>query len=404
MGIIEIPGLPSLYNQGQNAGNFAAKVADAAADFACGIYQDFPGAIIRSPIGAFNRGLMDSMCGPRNKLPPPPSTPPYQGGQCKCRSYNVTVTWLAAGDPPTQQTVTNEVLAPFTVFAEEDQATGANLLYLRSAVCNNGIPDSYINNPIGQLEENSESYSISNVSPADGGADNCGDPPSEWGDDLPDVIPDNRKSGDIVINNNDGTNIVLPIAIVGSGNVVNFNPEFKVDVGGVKIDFNLGGVKIDFGNQSSNPSSPPPRNNDNADNFERIEDAIERIKEKIEQQQDDIDQIKKDRNDSPPPDEDEDIEKEEDEEEEESGNKDVDKLQYVCIHLTKLPNREQWGDGAPNIYYAGWLEFKVKDCNLPRQPIHFKDSIFKAPDGATGYAFTLVNGAKGKATVYKSKD
>lgn len=403
MTLNELPGLPSLYAQGQNAANFAAKVADAAADFACDLYQDFPGAIIRSPIGAFNRGLMDSLCGPRNKLPPAPTPPPYSGGQCRCRSYEVTVTWLQGGSEPFQRVLTTTVLAPFTLYASGDNQIGVTVLYLRSAICENGSPTGWSDNPIGSLVDGSESYSIVSAIPTDGQPDDCGDPPAEWGNNLPDVIPDDRRSTDITINNNDGTNIVVPVAIIGSGNVFNLSPEFKVDVGGVTVTFDFSGAKIDFGSSNQNPNNPPPRNNSSADNFERIETAIKELKEKLTEQQKDIDDIKADRNDSPPPDDDPDIEKEEDEEESESGDKDVDKLQYVCVHLTKLPNREQWGDGAPNVYYAGWLEFKLKGCNLPRQPIHFKDSIFKAPDGATGFAYTLTNGAKGKVTVYKSK-
>ena len=392
-----------MYQSGQNVGNFLAGVADKAADFACDLYQGFPGAIIRSPIGAFNRGLMDSLCGPRNKLPPPPG-PQTPGGQCVCEQY--LVQW-SFSDPEDGRVGTGEVtvLGPVRGVRTEDSVGGQRKTWiLLSTDCDAsgnsiGIKDGDI------LFDGSagSTVTVTSVTKVDGSADNCGDASNSWNPNLPDVIPDDRKSGDVIINNNDGTSVNLPIVLIGSGNVINFNPEFKVDVGGIEVTFDVGGVSFDFGNPSSDPSLPPPRNDSGADNFERIEDAIERIRERIEEQQEDIDQIKKDRNDSPPPDEDPEIEKEEDEEEDDSGDRDVDKLQYVCVHLTKLPNREQWGESGPNVYYAGWLEFRIKDCYMPRQPIHFSNSIFKAPEGATGFAYTLTNGARGRVTVYKSK-
>lgn len=403
MTFIEFPGFPDLYAQGKDVGNFAAKIADKAADFACDLYQAFPGAIIRTPIGAFNRGLMDSLCGPRGKLPPAPNTPPFPGGQCPCVEYIVSYTAI---DPANGADQSGSVVAigPIGGVQRVDESEEISSDFLIEGVCNS--EGEQTGSQLGDLLYNGSpggKATITSVVRVDGEADSCGDPPGTWDPSLPDEIPDGSRSGDTVINNNDGTSITLPIAIIGSGNVVNLSPEFKVDVGGVEVTFDLGGVKIDFGSKDQDPALPPPRNNSSADNFERIEREIRNIREKQDQQQDDLDQIKKDRNDSPPPDEDPDIEQEEDEEESDSGDKEVDKLQYVCIHLTKLPNRVQWGDGAPNVYYAGWLEFRVKDCLLPRQPIHFANSIFKAPDGATGFAYTLTNGAKGKVTVYKSK-
>lgn len=400
---IELPGLPSAYQSGQNAGNFIAGVADKAADFVCDLYQGYPGALIRSPIGTFNRGLMDSLCGPRDKLPPPPTQPPFSGGQCDCTVYTVVYQYTT-GEGFTLGPFSASAPGPIRGLTSRPNPglEDADTVVLLHSDCSSGTAKP-AETEINQGAAPISGLVILEVTPAIGSPDDCGDPPPSWDPDLPDVIPDGEKGGDITINNNDGTSITLPILLIGSGNVFNFNPEIKVDVGGINITFDFSGAKIDFGNNNSNPELPPPRNNDNADNFARIEDAINRINDKLDNQGEDIENIKKDRNDSPPPDEDPDIEKEEDEEESESGEKEVDKLQYVCVHLTKLPNREQWGDGAPNVYYAGWLEFKLKDCNLPRQPIHFKDSIFKAPDGATGFAYTLTNGAKGRVTVYKAK-
>lgn len=393
-----------MYQSGANAGSFVAGVADAAADFVCDLYQGAPGALIRSPIGAFNRGMMDSLCGPRNKLPPAPTTPPFTGGQCDCVAYLFDYT-VTQPDEPNPIVLSGGT--PGKIVGTTTQIRGDNPdvtdMFVIYELCGPGGTTTETASLGSRLTAGTGPV-LSNVRREDGLPDNCGNPGPGWDPNLPTEIPESDRSGNTIINNNDGTSVTLPIVLIGSGNIVNIRPEITVDVGGVTVTFDVGGVKIDLGNEGDSPALPPPRNNDSADNFSRIEEILRQIQDELDSQREDIEDLKKDKNDSPPPDEDPEIEAEEDEEESESGDKTVDKLQYVCIHLSKLPNREQWGGGAPDVYYAGWLEFKVKGCNLPRQPIHFKDSIFKAPDGATGFAYTFTNGAKGKATVYKTKE
>lgn len=404
MTLIEFPGFPDLYQSGTNTGNYVAGVVDKAADFACGLYQDFPGAIIQSPAGAFNRGLMDSLCAPRNKLPPASSQPTFTGGQCPCVFYTV---FLTQHKPSGDESFTVTVPAPIGGLVRKPNETFPDItdVFLAYAVCEGGVQTGTRADLVGADSQvgGASFVTIDSVVRADGEPDTCGNPNPGWGGDYPREIPDERKSDNVTIDNPDGTNITLPVAIIGSGNVITFKPEFNIDVGGIKVTFDFSGAKVDFGNKNTNTTQPRDRNNSNTDDFDRLESLIKDVKNQLNQQQKDIDAIKKNKNDTPPPDDDPDIEKDTDETESDQGERTVDKLEWVCIHLTKYPNREQWGGGSPDIYYAGWLEFKVKDCILPRQPIHFENSIFKAPDGATGFAYTMTNGAKGKATVYRSK-
>ena len=80
-------------------------------------------------------------------------------------------------------------------------------------------------------------------------------------------------------------------------------------------------------------------------------------------------------------------------------------LSFVRVTLTQIPinARTQDGDGADNVIYAGWFEFRSDSFNFPRQPIHFGLSTFIPPEGSTGYAYTLYNGFSGFATEYVLK-
>ena len=405
MSLVNIQGLLPDYDTGVWAGNQAAKIANAAADFACGLYKDFPGAIVGdSSSNIFGRGFMDSLCKDRN-LPPAP-TPNESAGKCVCEFYRVI--WKQTLDDGSTQLVTDEPVPGPISGAKTEGVDGRPedvQYYYEFGLCE-GPELTGTGKRLMTIEypesPNTQFLGIMGIEKLSG-VDNCGGAEHTWNPSLPTVIPEDRKRDTTTIPFNDGTDITIPLIYVPISPEFNLNPEIKVDVGGVTVNFDLGGVTIDFGGETPNIDAPRDRTNDLSDDLDRIDTALRDIRERISDLEDDLEDVKSDKNDTPPPQEDPTVEAEEDEEESESGDREVDKLQYVCIHLTKLPNREQWGAGAPDVYYAGWLEFKVKGCNLPRQPIHFKDSIFKAPEGATGFAYTFTNGAQGRATVYKTK-
>lgn len=80
---------------------------------------------------------------------------------------------------------------------------------------------------------------------------------------------------------------------------------------------------------------------------------------------------------------------------------DKDSLLGVRITLSKMPDKAQFGN--PTVYFGGWVTFKLNDGYSPREQVNFKESYFQAPPGATGYAYTLTNGAIGSARVYSKK-
>lgn len=162
----------------------------------------------------------------------------------------------------------------------------------------------------------------------------------------------------------------------------------QFDLGGIGVNINLGGINFDFGRR------------DSSDNPQPLPDG----------QQDPLPTPKDDSNRSfecrkfPPPnttDYNEDTKTETDPKIEDVG----DKLRYVIVNVTSKPSnaKNQWGDGAPDVFYCGWFEFTADGYNFPRRPIHWLAGIFDAPEGATGYAYTLYEGFDGFAQVYTIK-
>lgn len=404
MSIIELPGTPSAYAAGSQAGNYIAKSADAAANFACSLYKNYPGSIIGNPADSALRGLYDSLCKDRpSGLPSPPQSP-FSGGQCSCKTYSVTVTWLAGSNGnASQQSATYTVVGKVKGVEIRDEGNTTRLgVYLLSSVCSGGTITGTFQTGVGSTPRNSPSASISSCTPV-GFTDNCGNPSPSYPNDV--KPPSGYTNGTGNITYNDGANLAIPLVYAPISANFDIDPNFKVDVGGVTFKFDLGGVKVDLGNKNSDTSQPRDRFNDPSDDFDRIE-------RKINDVQDTVNYIK----DHPPsgggtstpptatpPDSDPNLEPDQKQPTDPKDETGISKLKWVKIVLTKVPDKVQFGDGAPNCYFAGWMEFKSGTSCFSREQINFQTSLFLAPAGADGYAYTLTNGAEGYAVVYRSK-
>lgn len=81
-----------------------------------------------------------------------------------------------------------------------------------------------------------------------------------------------------------------------------------------------------------------------------------------------------------------------------SGTQTTGDADLVAVELTvTLPTvgaKTQSGNAsAPEVIYSGWLSFSVDGRHLPREPIHYQQAVFIAPEGANGYTFTCTLGA-----------
>lgn len=381
------------------------KVVDAAKGFACGLYKQQPRALIPNLGEDILRFAWDNLCDPPQPDPtvpplpglPPPPAPLPGGGQCVCVKYRVRLSYYF------QQNISTPELELF----EQDFVMYGPVLDVRRAVgsafgiefncrgAGGGVckaPGWY--NLGGGHPTQAGPYRIVSVARVDGQSDTCGNSPPVY----PNVDPmpsGGYNSPPVNIQLGDTTNInvtfnVTPPVKPPSGFgpppvVINVkNPSLNFP-----ISFNFDGT-INIASPGAGGGGFPPG----------IEDKINNINDKTDNINVNLDDFFKDWdfNFNPPPyatDPDVIVDPGVPPEE---GEEDKEGLLGVKIKLTKFPDKAQFGN--PTVFFAGWLTFKLQAGHTERMQVNFEDSYFQAPPGATGYAYTLTNGAEGEVTVY----
>lgn len=391
--------------------NFLDDLAVEIKNFICGLWAKYP-SYMNSPLTAlndFDRAFMNAACAPQP--PPAPPTVPFTGGQCCDLTYDVSCFYDlkrcfnndTVSTDTSIKTVTGKILrlelrqcvnnASFRCvdLIYEDCAEVEQFTIVTSFTQEIGSTNCFTTSPFdpqaGNIDPEASILEITNVAVSGGGADTCGDPPASY----PDIIPVDPADLNITVNidNRDGTMGQYDISLITVNNDIeaSLRVPITVNVGGFIADVDIGGISFNSGggNIIFNPGGsllpdgtkhplppgttpPPPAAKEpepNSEDYEEIEKT------------------------------------ETDPKEEEVGNE----LKYVKVTLTSVPTnvKNQFGDGAPDVIYAGWFEFRGDGYNFPRQPIHFYNCLFKAPEGANGYAYTLYQGITGKATIYNLK-
>ena len=386
---------------GANSADFQDSLSEEARQVACTIWRDFPDFVSANAdlSRSFVRGYMSRLCsdGPLPQLDPPP----FSGGQCDGVLYDVTISRSVYNISNCLEVVSGSVvisvLGPVQgivkqVVTPAQTTTSCNGLAadpvdLSDWFLLSGSPDFLVatgtyTDPNENANPPLSNFTITNVVRNDGQPDLCGDLPLAYPPTSPNIPGDFTIQRNLTIE--DGVDLVLNFFY--NTNLGTFPMNF--DLNGIKIVLDLGGVNFYYAPTGNNGSggtlpggqpSPLPAPNDNLD-------------------------IKYPPPVAPPPnntDYDEEEKTETDPKEEDVG----EELAFVRVELTSIPSnaRNQFGDGAPDVYYAGWFEFQAEGYNFPRQPIHFIDNVYRKPIGATGYAYTLYNGFLGKATIYKLK-
>lgn len=409
--MVTLPGAKSRYETGELAGDFLAKAADAAANFACGLYKDFPGALINPvpvPVRDYGAGLMDSLCAKRPNGLPISSTPNFSGGQCPNVSYRVdyrrgtptstggvsfqnfsaTIVGQVLGlqrisnDPITQ--AANWVIAYQTPSGIQTQAAGLGI-----------HPDA--------------SNVITAITRTDGLPDTCGNKAPGFPDST---IPPSRSGGNVTINKNDGTTFNIPIVYAPITPTLEITPRFNFDLGGINIQFDAGGVTF---NNARNPSDPINRDNlppgtgqtinNIGGNVTNLGNNIANLGDIVNNINTTVNDIKDDPCICPEfnPDE---VVPEPKTEDDPKEQEDDPTIESVEITLTSVPRnaRSQFGADAPDVVYAGWFEWKRGEFCFPREPIHFKQTIFKNMVSADGFAYTVYQGFRAKHTINRVPD
>lgn len=374
---------------GAGTADFYDKLADNIKNFACQLWNDFPDQITqnKSVKSSFARGFMDFTCGAGGGSVPPPPTSQVTGGQCIGDRYDVyfDCEYTRNDVPGTftyRQLLTIGNNIPGAIVGGTAFPFGGQ--YIRvTLIWDSGNQSAFETENLGAFTDIKEitTYRF-DAEKTDGSPDTCGDSPLVYPPTTPDV--NNDYTTNITINNNDGTDLTIPLVYAP----IDFNFPMNFDLGGVDVVIDLGGIDFNFGPggvgdgggqlpDGQQDPLPIPKDNPGGGNTSRkfpppnTEDFEEIIKE--------------------PSTEDTELEGE--------------LLDYVTLQLTEIPanaNTQVWVDGA-TVYYCGWFAFISDTFVFKREPIHFEFTIWNAPKGATGYQYQLYPGFQATATVYKRK-
>ena len=368
------------------------RVVQAGKSFACSLYRNQPGALIPNPISDVLHLVWDNLCGDDpDGLPPPPASP-FQGGQCQCRSYRIThvIDW----NDGTSWTNTNDVWGAVTgIYCKPGDLNNRcqPIVQCRGFTFQGGCQ------PSGDYGVSSFSNGSPTGAPPriritsavllDGQPDNCGNLPPSFPPSPPPPTG-GYTSPPTIINYNDGSDFTAIFNLKPPTGDSPPPPDIclSVVVSGVE-------VKLCF------PFGLPPSFGDGdnggiADILTDIQNNINNLQDDVDNLQDDFDKF----TDPPPPESDPDL-NETDSPDDGGGEEDnLPGLKWVVVQLTTLPVKAQFG--TPSVNFAGWITFKIGGDYTDRIPIAFENGVFQAPPGATGYAITFTNQAKGISKAY----
>lgn len=367
--------------------DYVGWIAGTVADFACDIWRDYPDWIASNDalLGKHVVNYMTRLC-PGDKQPPPPTFQTVPG-QCQV-NYKVKVAFqfYSIFTP-------NEFIDRTSTVFDSPGIPGAitdivgsvqsGRIIRTEATFDDGTDFSQKDiNPVGTTDRvvpESLTYIFETV---DGSQDNCSDTYT-----FPQTSPDQENDFVKQIDLDMGGGNTTQVPLVYEPNINLFPINF--DFGGLHVYLDLGGINFNF-SLLSGDGVPIPLPDGSASPFPQPDD---------------------DSTSEPPPpvapppnsdNYDEETKPETDGDEQEVG----EELQFVKIDITQKPGnaKNQFGNGAPDVYYCGWFEWQAEGSyNYNRTPIHFDKCIFRKPLGATGYAFTVYEGYKAVATEVKTK-
>lgn len=248
-------------------------VANAAANFACSLYQNYAAAASGFPdptgIGAFNNALYSRLCSGRPGYSAPTASPQFSGGQCP-KLYTVTTVFNYQGSGGNKTSVKYNVPGPIKGVQAGASTSANRVAYGVYYTSSGGSDPGHYDLISGASYSDINPFNVVSftVTPNDG-VDNCGSPAPTF----PVVNPPTTSiTNNTTVNVGAGVTINAPISIVPVFNTanVNVNAQVQVKVGPFNVTFSAGGVNINpsfqfgpGGNQSPSapalpPSSPSP--------------------------------------------------------------------------------------------------------------------------------------------------
>ena len=278
-------------SSGNTAAEFQENLRDEILTFSCNIWANFPDFLTKnsSPGVSFTRGFMNQMCS-RIQPPVPFPPPPFIGGQCCDKTYNVSAQWVirrcfnddivaqGSGTRAITGRVTGIFLRACTgnpsvscVEVEAETCSGqintasffSGTPRVQEDTCTTSNPFSPVANDWSAASSN---IIITLIETADGSSDDCGNPPSTY-------PPTNPTQGDLTTNINitnlDGVDNVYNLTFNQVDNNYNFPLNFKLN--GLNVSLDMGGLEIGgnpFLTSPTAPNSSPPPGSDGARDIE----------------------------------------------------------------------------------------------------------------------------------------
>jgi hypothetical protein len=406
--------LEDLDRQAQAANpGLLTEMAGAARNAICSIYQDSPGALgigqkVTPYIFDVREAFLDQLCRPIGKLPQS-RTAPFIGGQCPHVLYEVrlqhTETTIVNGQFSVQQITTSNTFygvirsvrlsgrlfleaggvtlsgySGFVVDCEEPDGNGGwrpiTATLKKFVQSNNRVV-----NDLGQI-------TVTRI----GGVDNCGDPSPIVPSNPPNVNNFNTTTN-LTTNNNNvviAPVTVIPTVIAPVTNI--FRPEFKVDVGGVRVTIDPGGYT--FGSPDpltpgadivDDPRQNPPSSvfNDNSIDLGNSPTDLTPVVQLLNKIDDELNKCCNRNAPFPTPE-----------------NVTVTSLGNGNSGTVDLPDRcfavkvtittdlgeldAQSGDDGITVYQAGWVNFLPLEIPMQRQPIQHASNYYIVPERFAG--------------------
>jgi len=347
---------------------------DAGRKFYCGLYSNNPFWVMAKDnfiIPIVTRTL-NNFC---SDVPPPPPPPPpsFAGGQCTDVKYLITGLVRKTGFGSTNDVEYDAIgYGPIESIRLEFQPPESpqQLAFVVRGQPGPGLSSGVDLDNVGGVGVSGTLLSTT-VTRDDGGIDDCGNPEPPGYTPIP-PPNSNDVNGNVTIINNNGDSVEYSVSVnLDPGGTVVFPP--TINVGGIAVSIDIGGAVIS-NNTTNKSGGGGGANGDTLTDVETTKKP-EEVEEELP-------------------------------EEEEPDEKTVEKLIAIVVNITQIPSNADVssGGGAPDVYYAGWVEFKNKGTFYERQFINFQNSRFNAPDENDGYAVTYKNGFSGQITEITEKE
>lgn len=388
------------------------QLASQTWSIACGIWETYGREYTgNNPNSAVVRYFWNAVCQlpPTNQPPTLPPSPPFLGGQCCDKTYNLTLNYeakrcnqnatIASGTGNTQFTGKLKKIE----YRNAPSGFNANGLYIEYESCTGVI--NYANlwstnrsvaatacfstNPFDPQADSIDpvASTITNVSivTADGSPDTCGDIPVPY----PPATPPPETNYDITINEGDNE-ISLPFTWNGDINLplVFVNPDVIVsfDFQGISIEWS-GDFNSNFGGKNPFPSNPPgvkpPRSRPPGGGGSNPTPKSPGVEELPSEDIEPDGELTK---------------------EEEKGTE----ILWILVEVLDIPNNSKYiiENVIPSntTVFAGYISWTLKDVvdytSSPEIPLRRLSNLIEKPTQFTGFRVRSTNGAQLRVTTY----